>query len=156
MTDLATVEYTVTKVIKANDNKTWFKIGDRKILMSCEAHIKAGIDMSAINKNSFKIAGKNIEVTLPPPKIISINLPPEGIKTEYEEVSPFRDKFASADRDALAVEAEQQIRASVNAMGILEQAKINTSTFIKNFLEGLGYKNISIKFNGSKSLNPAR
>src|SRR4051812_29765484 len=82
MTDLATVEYTVTKVIKANDNKTWFKIGDRKILMSCEAHVKAGIDMSAINKNSFKIAGKNIEVTLPPPKIISISLPPEGIKTE--------------------------------------------------------------------------
>src|SRR3954454_5706293 len=81
MSDLATVEYTVTKVIKANDNKTWFKVGDRKILMSCEAHIKAGIDMSVINKNSLKINVKNIEVTLPQPKIISINLPAEGIKT---------------------------------------------------------------------------
>src|SRR3954468_12998610 len=80
MSDLATVEYTVTKVIKANDNKTWFKVGDRKILMSCEAHIKAGIDMSAINQNSFKITGKNIEVSVPQPKIISLSLPPEGIK----------------------------------------------------------------------------
>src|SRR3954451_910320 len=75
MSELATVEYTVTKVIKANDNKTWFKVGDRKILMSCEAHIKAGIDMSAINQNSFTINGKSIEVRLPQPKIISINLP---------------------------------------------------------------------------------
>lgn len=47
MSDLATVEYTITKIIKANDNKTWFKIGERKILMSCEAHIKAGVDMSS-------------------------------------------------------------------------------------------------------------
>src|SRR5215217_7567922 len=86
MSDLATVEYTVTKVIKANDNKTWFKFGERKILMSCEAHIKAGIDMSNLNKNSFTIAQKSIIVTLPPPKIISISLPAEGIKTEYEEV----------------------------------------------------------------------
>lgn len=30
MNDLATVEYVVTKIIKANDNKTWYKIGDRK------------------------------------------------------------------------------------------------------------------------------
>ena len=34
MNDLATVEYVVTKIIKANDNKTWYKIGDRKILMA--------------------------------------------------------------------------------------------------------------------------
>jgi hypothetical protein len=155
MSDLATVEYTVTKVIKANDNHTWFKVGDRKILMSCEAHIKAGIDMSAINQNSFKITGKNIEVTLPPPKIISINLPAEGIKTEYEEVGGFRDKFTSADRDALAIQAEKQIIASVKSLGILEQAKVNTSTFINNFLKGLGYQNISINYEGPESKNLA-
>jgi hypothetical protein len=151
MSDLATVEYTVTKVIKADDNKTWFKVGDRKILMSCEAHIKAGIDMSAIDQNSFKITGKNIEVSLPQPKIISISLPAEGLKTEYEEVGGFRDRFTSADRDALAVQAEKQISASVESLGILEQAKINTSMLINNFLKGLGYENISIRYNGTES-----
>ena len=153
MSDLATVEYTVTKVIKASDNKTWFKFGDRKILMSCEAHIKAGIDMSAINNNSFTITGKNIEIRLPPPKIISISLPAEGIKTEYETVGMFRDKFKTQDRDALASQAEQQIKQSVDSLGILNQAKVNTSMFVTNFLKRLGYENISINYNGSLPQN---
>ncbi len=153
MSDLATVEYTVTKIIKASDNKTWFKIGERKILMSCEAHIKAGIDMSAINENSFKINEKNIEVTLPPPKIISFSIPPEGIKTEYEETGVFRDKFKTQDRDALATEAEKQIRNSIESLGILQQAKVNTALFVTNFLKKLGYENISINYNGNQPAN---
>jgi hypothetical protein len=154
MSDLATVEYTVTKVIKANDNKTWFKFGDRKILMSCEAHIKAGIDMNALNKNSFTISEKSITVRLPAPKLISISLPAEGIKTEYEEVGVFRDKFKSRDRDALAVQAEQQIRNNIERLGILEQAKVNTSLFVTKFLQRLGYENININYNGSSFINP--
>lgn len=153
MSDLATVEYTVTKVIKASDTKTWFKVGDRKILMSCEAHIKAGIDMNAINENSFKITDKNIEVSLPSPKIISVSLPAEGIKTEYEETGIFRDKFKSQDRDALARQAEQQIRLSIDSLGILKQAKVNTSMFVTNFLKRLGYENISITYSGSLRQN---
>ena len=153
MSDLATVEYTVTKIIKASDNKTWFKIGDRKILMSCEAHIKAGIDMSAIDKSNFKTSGKSIEVTLPPPKVISISIPPEGIKTEYEDVSIFRDKFKSSDRDALAAQAESQIKNSIESLGILNQAKANTALFVTSFLKKLGYENITINYNGKAILN---
>lgn len=154
MSDLATVEYTVTKVIKARDNKTWFKIGERKILMTCEAHIKAGIDMSAINEHSFKINEKNISVTLPQPKIISFSLPPEGIKTAYEETGAFRDKFTAADRNALAVQAEKQIKNSIESLGILIQAKVNTALFVTNFLKRLGYENISINYNGNQPVKP--
>lgn len=153
MSDLATVEYTVTKVVKATDNKTWFKLGDRKILMSCEAHIKAGIDMSAISKSSFEITGKNIEVSLPQPKLISLSIPPEGVKTEYEEVGLFRDKFKTQDRDALVAQAEQQIRNSIDSLGILNQAKVNTSVFVTNFLKRLGYENINVNYNGQQK-NP--
>lgn len=153
MSDLATVEYTVTKVIKASDNQTWFKMGDRKILMSCEAHIKAGIDMQAINTNSFNIKGKNIEVTLPEPKIISLSLPAEGIKTEFEEVGTFRDKFKSSDRDALAAQAEMQIRNNIESLGILSQAKVNTGVFITNFLKRMGYENIVINYGTGKIPN---
>lgn len=149
MSDLATVEYTVTKIIKANDNKTWFKIGSRKILMSCEAHIKAGIDMSAINENNFRRNGKSIVVSLPPPKIISVSIPPEKIKTEYEEVSVFREGFSTPDRDALATQAETQIYNSIAALGILDQAKVNTSIFVRNFLQRLGFENISINYDGT-------
>lgn len=149
MSDLATVEYTVTKIIKASDNQAWFKPGERKILMSCQAHIKAGIDMSAINEHSFAINEKTIQVTLPPPKIVSFSIPPESIKTEYEETGVFRDKFSAAERNALAVQAEKQIRNSIGSLGILQQAKANTALFVTNFLKRLGYEKIIINYNAN-------
>jgi len=39
--ELGTVEYTIKKIIKAND-ETFYSVGDRKILMSCRATMKAG------------------------------------------------------------------------------------------------------------------
>jgi hypothetical protein len=149
MSDLATVEYTVTKIIKANDNKTWFKIGDRKILMSCEAHIKAGIDLSNLTQDNFAINGKSITVKLPPPKVISLSIPAEKIKSEYEDVGIFRDKFTSSDRNALAIQAETQIKNSIDSLGILQQAKVNTSLFVSNFLKSLGYENINITYSNT-------
>ena len=150
MSDLATVEYTVTKIIKANDNKTWFKIGERKILMSCEAHIKAGVDMAGITKENFTINDKDITLQLPPPKVVSLSIPAETIKVEFEDISLFRDPFKTAERDQLAAQAETQIRNSIDSLGILQQAKINTSLFVNNLLVRLGYQNITITYSGDQ------
>ena len=146
MSDLATVEYTVTKIIKANDNKTWFKIGERKILMSCEAHIKAGVDLSRISRKDITINKKDILLRLPPPKVISLSIPAESIKVEFQKISLFRDPFKTAERDQLAAQAEKHISDSIDSLGILQQAKINTSLFINNLLMRLGYENISISY----------
>jgi hypothetical protein len=146
MSELATVEYTITKIIKAADNKTWYKIGDRRILMSCEATIKAGIDMAAINESNFTISGKRITVNLPAPRIISIHLPAEKIKTEYTEVGFLRAPFSNAERDAIAKQAEIQIKGSINSLGILDQAKVNTATFVTGFLKRFGYEQININY----------
>src|SRR5690606_5451323 len=62
MSDLATAEYVVTKIIKSNDNKTWYKIGDRKILMTCKASLVAGIDLSELTENDISIDGENITI----------------------------------------------------------------------------------------------
>ena len=152
MGELATVEYTVTKIIKASDNKTWFKIGDRKILMTCEAVIKAGIDLSSVNENNFTINGKDVSVTLPPPKVISLSIPPEKIVTQYEEVGQLRSPFTNKERDALAAQAEVQIRNSVDSLGILLQAKANTGMLITNLLKQLGYENITIIYSDGKQI----
>lgn len=66
--ELGTVEYTVTKVVKADDNKTWFKLGERKILITCEAIVKAGINLKELNHNNISRSGKKITIQLPPPK----------------------------------------------------------------------------------------
>lgn len=44
MSELGTVEYTVKKIISADD-AVWYKYGDRKILYSCVVYLKAGIDL---------------------------------------------------------------------------------------------------------------
>lgn len=149
--ELAAVEYTVTKIIKASDNKTWFKVGDRKILMTCEAVIKAGVDLSKINKNNFVIEETHVTVTLPAPHVISMSIPPEKIITAYEEIGPLREPFSSSERDAMAAQAEKQIRNSIDSLGILLQAKANTGMLVNNLLKQLGYENIIIKYADDKS-----
>ncbi|MEO6219585.1 MAG: DUF4230 domain-containing protein [Ginsengibacter sp.] len=150
MSDLATAEYVVTKIIKANDNKTWYKVGDRKILMSCKATLVAGIDMSKISEKDIKIDGYKISLTLPPARLLYININPEDIKTAYEDVSMFRTKYSSQERDELATQAEIQIKESADSLGIFVTAETNATLFINNFLKKEGFQNIIINISSTK------
>ncbi len=151
LSDLATVEYVITKIIKANDDKTWYKVGDRKILMSCKASLIAGIDLSKINEDNITIRQKEITMLLPRANLLSINIKPEDIKTEYQDISPFRSPFTNAERDALAAQGEVQIKNSVDSLGILQAAEVNATLIISNFLKKLGYETINIRYDGEKS-----
>lgn len=144
--ELATVEYTVTKVVKANDNKDWYTIGDRKILLTCQASIKAGIDLAQLQPKDISVSGKSIEITLPAPKILTVNLPPENIKVAYSEVGVLRSNFTSSEKDALMAQAEKQMWAAGNELGIINQAKLNTQTFMNHFLQQLGFENIELTY----------
>jgi Protein of unknown function (DUF4230) len=146
MSDLATVEYVVTKIIKTNDNKDWYKIGDRKILMSCQATIKAGIDFAKIEVDDIAIDGDEVTLTLPPAKMISLNIRPEDIKVEFQEVGVLRQSFNQSEKDFLLSQGESQIRSSVEAIGVLKTAETNATVFLTQFLKQLGYKKITVRF----------
>jgi hypothetical protein len=151
MSDLATAEYIVTKIIKASDNKTWYKVGDRKILMSCKASLVAGIDLSQLTENDININEESITLTLPHAKLLYINIKPEDIKTVFKEVSLFRNNFSSREKDQLAAQAEKQIKQSVDSLGILVTAETNAALFINEFLQKEGFKNININFSRAKN-----
>jgi hypothetical protein len=151
LSDLATVEYVITKIIKANDDKTWYKVGDRKILMSCKASLIAGIDLSKITEDDISIRKKEITMLLPRANLLSINIKPEDIKIEYQDISPFRSPFTNAERDALAAQGEAQIKNSADSLGILQAAEVNASLTISNFLKKLGYETINIRYDSEKS-----
>ncbi len=146
MNELVTVEYVVNKIIKANDNTTWYKPGDRKILMTCEATLKAGIDFSVITPENISVSGQDISLVLPRASLFSVSIRPEDIKVAYEEVGVFRSGFNAAERDALAAQAQQQITQSVDSLGVLSTAETNASLFVSNFLKKMGYRRISIRF----------
>lgn len=152
MNELATVEYVVTKVIRADDNKTWYKFGDRKILMSCKATITAGIDLASVTKDQVVIDDKNIQLMLPHAKLISINIKPEDITVQYQEVDLLRQSFTSEERNALAIQAETQLKAALPELGILQTAETNATLFVSNFLNRLGYEKININFDQAKNI----
>lgn len=154
MGDLATTEYTITKIVKASDNKTWYKVGDRKILMSVEATIRAGIDLKAIQPDDVQIDGKTIQLTLPAPKLISLSIPPDKISVAYQDIGLLRMEYDNAERDALLTQGEQQIRKDIAATGIFETTKVHTTQFLTAFLQELGFEDIRIQFGTPKPIQP--
>lgn len=152
ISDLATTEFNVTKIVKASDDKTWYKIGDRKILISVEADLKAGIDLSQLKAEDISINGKEISINLPAPRLISLNMPPGKVKVEYEELGLLRDPFDNAARDALLAQAEKQIRRDVAATGIFTETERNTRLLLAGFLRQAGYENINIRFGNRNRL----
>jgi hypothetical protein len=148
LTGLGTVEYVVSKVVKANDNATWYKFGDRKILFTCKAYLKAGIDLSELPKDSIQIdAGKkSVSIVLPPAKLLSFNMKPNDIHLVYEKTAITRFSFSNAERDMVMAQGEKNIRASIEEFGILTEAENNAKIFLEAFLKQAGYNQINLKF----------
>lgn len=143
---LATAEYLITKIVKANDNATWYKIGDRKMLISCKASIKAGVDFAQITEKDITTTDKKIEIRLPPAQIISLSIVPEDVKVEYEEVGLFRDPFTNAERDYIMQQAEKQIRSQADRLNILATATNNASAFVRTLFTNAGFEEVSISY----------
>ena len=151
MTDVAelgTVEYTVTKIVKASDDASWYKVGNRKILFDCTAYLKAGIDMSKFDGTKVQVneEKKSVVLTLPQAELLAFNMPPEKAKLVYENVSTFRSNFTAADRNHLLQLGEKNIREDVPNFGILKDAEKNASDFFKVMLGQLGFETITVKF----------
>lgn len=147
MAELGTVEYTITKIIKANDPK-WYKNGDRKILFSSVAYIKAGIDMQEFSMSNvtFDKETKTVSVVLPKAKVLSFNMPPEKIHIVFSETSGARKDFTVEETNDLKIQAENSIREDIPNMGILQDAENNAKGFFKVLLTQLGFEIITIKF----------
>lgn len=148
MGEIGTVEYTVTKIVKANDNAEWYKIGDRKVLFTTTSYLKAGISLDNFTMDNVVIneSDKSISVTLPHAKLLSINLPPENIKLAYEKVSAIRRDFSSEERIALLQQGEADIRADIRNLGILEDAEHNATEFFSALLSQMGFEKVTINF----------
>lgn len=143
---LATAEYELAKVVRARDEDTWYKVGDRRILITCRAHIKAGIDLSQIRDLDIQKGENSIQIQLPPPQIISFSLPPQNIKVAYTDIGPLRDPFSQAETNAIMQQAEMQLRHQADSLNILKKAADGAATFITRFFEGAGYENVTVTF----------
>jgi hypothetical protein len=143
---LVTTEYTLSKIIKANDNKTWYKVGNRKILMSCEAAVKAGINLQQVTEKDMYIQEDSISIRLPRAQFFSLHLPPDKIQVQYQEIDILRDPFSAQEREQLLAQAEVQIRGIVDSLGILKTAENNGALYLQRLLGYAGFNKVNIIF----------
>lgn len=143
--ELGTVEYIVKKVIKFDDQQK-FTVGDRKILFNTTAYLKAGVDLDGFTENDIYINGKDILVRLPHAKLLSFNMPAEETSTVWENYGVFRSKFNAAEQNEVLKKGEEDIRADIPNLGILEDAEENAIDIFTAMLSQLGFEKITVEF----------
>ena len=148
MKQLSLVEYRVSKIIKADDEGAWYKIGERKILLSCTAYLKAGIDLATFGQDDVDVdwTGKRVSVTIPHATLLSLDMPASEIRQEYDHVTMLRQSFTAEERNALLRQGEKQIRDSVPALGILEKADENARRFFESVFQKMGFESVEVSF----------
>ena len=148
MRQLSLVEYRVRKIVKADDEGPWYKIGDRKILLSCTAYLKAGIDLSGFSADDVDInrLDGSVTITVPHAILLSLDIPPSEIREEFDHVTLLRSDFTAEERNALLRQGENQIRASVPSLGILEKAEENARRFFESVFSKMGFTTVEVVF----------
>jgi hypothetical protein len=146
MGELATVEYVFTKVVSANDEATWYKFGERKIIFSVTAYAKAGIDLQSISNDKIVVEDDAVTITLPHAKLLSLNIPPNEMKQEASVTDGFRSEFSNDEKSQLLKQGEKSILATVSKSGLLKQAEDNSVLFLSNYLKQIGFKKVTLNF----------
>lgn len=143
---LSTVQYTVKKLIR-NTDKSWKIFGDKKILFSCKATVKVGIDMGKLASEDIEIKGDNIKLTLPAPEVMSFNMQPDDIKVAYTHVTGWRSNYTNKERERILAFGEQEIRQDTLLIGtMMREAEQNAREFFELMLYQNGFKNIDVNF----------
>ena len=150
--ELGTVQYTVQKVV-SNSDETWQIFGDRKILFSFRAVIKAGIDMDKFDAESVRISEdkkektKSISLVLPQPEILSYNIQPDDVKMIYNQVSFLRTEYTNEERDAIVSKGEMELKVDRELTDmILKDARQNAAMFMEMLLRENGFSDVTITF----------
>lgn len=142
---LSTSEYTIGKIIKLTDEGEWYALGDRKILMSCKAKIKAGVDLEKIKEGDITVSGNTITIVLPPAEMTSFTMDPKLTHTEMESVSGLRQSFSQSEKYKYMKQAEAAIRRDMNDTNILKDAENNAAMFLEDFYEQMGFEKVIVE-----------
>jgi len=153
LSELATAEYHVTKIVKFSDEKFY---GNRKILFETSAVLKAGVDLNGLKDNDFVVKVDTISLFLPQPKLLSLNMQSDSIKETYIRTGLLRKGFSNKDKDKILVAGEKSIRENIEDIGILNAAQKNTKIFLETWLRLAGFKYINVYFRETEIMEDAR
>jgi hypothetical protein len=145
LSELVSVKYTVQKVVGLEEKKT--PLGSEKLLLIVQAEVLAGVNLAEVTPGSLQILpGDNINLALPPARIFHIVIDDTQTKVWDRQIT-WWTPWVSPDPDL-----ERQARLSASAavkqaaldMGILDQARRNAESVIRNLLQTLGAKSVTV------------
>ena len=89
---LGLVEYQIRKIVKAQENGRflWLIKTNKAIICSCQAYLKAGIDLAGFDPMTdvtIDPDGTIISLTLPSPTLLSLNMPVDSIEVKSPPLS---------------------------------------------------------------------
>ena len=150
---LGLVEYEVRKIVKGKD-KAWYPAGDKMILCSCKAYLKAGIDLEGFNPMTDVTVNEDesmITLLLPSPTLLSLNMPVDSIDVRYQKKEVLSKPFTLAQINDMLRQGEDQIRESVPELGILDDARRNARQFFEPLFKHLGFTTVQVNFKDDKT-----
>jgi len=139
LTTVEYVEYTIVEKGTESGILTW-ATGDSLTLLAV-ARIGAGVDLSALDSDSFRVNQSTGVVTIVIPYIAVDN---EATQVLDRSTGVFTKGDPRLETDARQV-AEEVLSSQALATGILEAAEENAIEVLTNFLLGLGYTDVRVQ-----------
>jgi hypothetical protein len=142
---LESVTYTMDKMVEGDRTNAIlpdFLVGD-KLLLNVHGEAIAGIDLSQLKPSDVVVHGKSVSVHLPPAQIFVTALD-SGKTRVYSRSTGF---FIQADpnlESEVRAKAEEQLRESAQAAGILETAHKNAASTVTKLLLNLGFEQVQV------------
>ena len=143
------VDYKVRKVLSYEDKANIFllKFGSKKLLLTCVADVKAGLDFDAFNPETditVDKQSKSVSIVLPAPSITSFVI--NDVDEEYNVTTGARKAIKQEDRNMVVEQGRTEIENAIPELGILDEARASAVKRFTSMVEHLGFSHVNITF----------
>src|SRR5690348_4367928 len=143
---LVSTEMTIRDVVVYDASRYGFT---KRALLVVTGKVGAGIDLGPAAKVSIDDAARRISITLPPARIMSVEV--LDVRT-YDEHAGLFNPFRPEDRDAIQRQVRHQLYTAGEQSGLLPHADTSAARMLRELLARDGY---TVEINRSAALVPA-
>ncbi len=147
LVELSTVKYNYTNIVEYDDILQFKGIKlpftNKRFIVKYSGYIKAGINLDTIE---IDIKNRdNIDIWMSKPKIMENVISEEDVSF-YDENDSIFNKLEFGDLYTVLIEEKEKMKDEAMEKGLLNDAEKNGEEILKSLLNGMGFKNINIKY----------
>jgi hypothetical protein len=143
---LETIVYTMDKIVTGQKQSTVlpdFLAGD-KLLLLVHGEVIAGIDFQTLTNSDVQIIGKTVHVRLPQAQVLVTRL--DSSKTHvYSRQTGLLVPTDPNLETQVRQEAEEELRRSALADGILQKAQENARATVQTLMQSMGFADVQLE-----------